>query len=93
MKYYVDGDGNYIGGYDSAPSGTVIEIKAPPDDGRQKWDGVKFLPHVKSIQQKIYELENSVTPRNYREFVMGVEYSIDKINKVEADIAILRAKL
>jgi hypothetical protein len=47
----------------------------------------------KTIQQQIDELENSVTPRNYREFVLGVQYSIDKINKVDADIELLRAKL
>ena len=45
------------------------------------------------IKHEITMLESSVTPRNYREFVMGNQYSIDKINKVEADIAILRAKL
>ncbi len=45
------------------------------------------------IKNEISMLENSVTPRNYREFVMGNQYSIDKINQVEADIAILRAKL
>jgi len=48
---------------------------------------------IKTIQQQIDELEGSVTPRNYREFVLGVKYSIDKINKVDADIELLRAEL
>ncbi len=47
----------------------------------------------RTIQQKIDDLENSVTPRNYREFVLGVQYSIDKINKVDAAIELLRAEL
>ena len=59
-------------------------------DGEWVIDKIKS---EKSTQQKIDELENSVTPRNYREFVMGVQYSIDKINKVDADIELLRAEL
>ena len=46
-----------------------------------------------NIKYEIEMLENSVTPRNYREFVMGDQYSIDKINQVDEDIVILRAKL
>ena len=92
-KYYVDSDGNYIGSFEGAkpPSGS-IEIETPPNDARQKWDGSKFLP-FDDIQGQIEALESSVTPRNYRDFIMGNQYSIDKINKVESDIAILRAKL
>jgi len=57
-------------------------------------DGVFTTPVIeKTIQEKINELEKSVTKRNYREFVMGNQYSIDKINQVDADIVILRAKL
>lgn len=59
-------------------------------------DGDNFTspePAPKSIQQQIDGLENSVTKRNYREFVMGNQYSIDKINQIDADIAILRTKL
>jgi len=94
MKYYIDADNNYIGAFDGVnpPKGS-IEVPSPPGDARQKWDGNKFLPFEKSIQDQIDDLENSVTPRNYRDFVLGNQYSIDKINQVEADIAILRVKL
>lgn len=50
-------------------------------------------PETKSIQDQIDDLENTVTKRNYREFVMGNQYSIDKINQVDAEIAILRTKI
>lgn len=50
-------------------------------------------PEPKSIQQQIDDLESSVAPRNYREFVLGNQYSIDKINKVDADIELLRKGL
>lgn len=37
-KYFVDINGNYIGGFDGAspPIGS-IEVPNPPQDGRQKW--------------------------------------------------------
>lgn len=39
-KYYVDGNGKYIGGFDGAlpPTGSV-EVAFPPVDGRQTWNG------------------------------------------------------
>jgi len=93
-KYYVDPEGNYLGGWNGKCSVEgAIEVESAPDNAGQKWDGIKFLPFTKPIQEQIDDLENSVTKRNYREFVMGNQYSIDKINQVEADIAILRAKL
>jgi len=93
MKYYVNDSGDYLGGFDNNPPANSIEVDSAPDHAGQKWDGTKFLALVKPIQEQIDDLENSVTPRNYRDFVLGNQYSIDKINQVEADIAILRAKL
>lgn len=42
-KFYVDGDGNYIGGFDGAdpPSGS-IEVPAAPEDARQTWNGASW---------------------------------------------------
>lgn len=40
MKYYVDAEGNYLGGWDdplAAPGGS-IEVPFPPDDARRIWD-------------------------------------------------------
>lgn len=46
-KYYVDIDGNYLGGFSAGnqaiPVG-AIEVQFPPDHGWQKWDGVEWLP-------------------------------------------------
>ena len=92
-KYYVDSKGNYLGGWDGkCDVSGAIEVEVPPGNANQKWDGAKYLPFI-DVQREIDDLENSITKRNYREFVMGNQYSIDKINQVEADIAILRAKL
>jgi len=92
--------------YFKAEDGIVKQVICNPREGftgtnenvvcGMLFDGEVFTspaPEDKSIQQQIDDLENSVTKRNYREFVMGNQYSIDKINQVEADIVILRAKL
>lgn len=54
----------------------------------------------KTIQQKIVDLENSITERNKREYVKGLKYptderffySVKKIDKIDADIELLRAE-
>lgn len=46
-KYYVDDQGNYIGGFSgSPPPQGSIEVSTPPDNALQKWDGTKWLPYV-----------------------------------------------
>jgi len=66
----------------------------PSEEDQSKWSGEyeQFIEQQK-IYTQIEDLENSITPRNYREFVLGVKYSIDKINKVDAAIELLRAEL
>ena len=42
-KFFVDGAGKYLGGFDgTAPPKGAIEIPSPPADARQVWDGQKF---------------------------------------------------
>ena len=44
-RFFVDADGQYIGGFDGAdPPPGAIEVPAPPDDARCKWDGSDWLP-------------------------------------------------
>lgn len=46
--YYCDAEGNYLGGFQGdtgmVPDGAV-EVP-PPMDGRDKWDGEKWIPYV-----------------------------------------------
>lgn len=37
MKYYIDIDGNYLGGWDSNPPNGAIEVETAPSDARSKW--------------------------------------------------------
>jgi len=52
-----------------------------------------YVEPEKTAQQQMEDLEASITHRNYRGFVSGDQYAIDKISKVDAQIDILRAKL
>ena len=58
-------------------------------------------PEPKPIQHKIDELESTITERNKREYVKGLKYPTDerffystkKVDKVDADIELLRVEL
>jgi hypothetical protein len=44
-KYYVDSQGNYLGGYSEGNPAipvNAIEVAAPPPHGWQKWNGVSW---------------------------------------------------
>lgn len=49
MKYYVDADGKYLGGWDANPPEGAVEVPFPPDDARQKWHGSEWLPHIVAL--------------------------------------------
>lgn len=57
-KYFVDIEGNYLGGFDGAnpPEGS-IEIDSPPLHGLDKWDGKQWIIH---------------NPPDLESFVLGV---------------------
>lgn len=59
-RYFVTGNGTYIGGYEGAePPTGAIEVPTAPQDARQIWDGVAWgpIPPTPIL---------SVTPRQFR---------------------------
>lgn len=43
-KYAVDADGKYLGGFAGAPvPDGATEVAAPPENGRDTWDGAKWI--------------------------------------------------
>ena len=47
IKYFVDSEGNYLGGFDgSKPPKDSIEVSCPAH-GLDTWNGVKWIPHVR----------------------------------------------
>ncbi|MBL4795943.1 MAG: hypothetical protein JKY50_00865 [Oleispira sp.] len=87
----IDTDPSVKNFFEPTPEGYV---KAYTDEGLPYNELISiYVAPEKTIQQQIDDLENSVTKRNYREFVLGNQKSIDKISKVEADIELLRAEL
>lgn len=49
--------------------------------------------HNEVIKREIEEEENKITARNIRGALLGIEYDINEINKIENKIAELRVKL
>ena len=44
MKYFVDEQGRYLGGWDQGRPDGGIEVQAPPEDARMTWDGEAWQP-------------------------------------------------
>ena len=42
MKFYVDEQGRYLGGWDANPPAGAIEVPYPPADARQPWLGDRW---------------------------------------------------
>lgn len=58
-KFYVDLDGNYIGGFQGCiPGVECVEVDSPPDDVRQKWDfvGYVWLPIERPAEELMVEV-------------------------------------
>lgn len=53
MKYYIDVDGNYLGGWDQNPPESAIEVPFAPEDARQKWIGNGYSPVPIAVPQQI----------------------------------------
>lgn len=79
-KYYIDANGNYIGGFDGAePPAGSSEVTIPPENARCKWNGLSWIDdHNQSINEQILALEaaNPISHRTMREFILGVSQVI-----------------
>ncbi len=46
-KFFVDPEGNYLGGFAGAkPPAGGIEVASPPEHGRDIWDGNTWISHL-----------------------------------------------
>lgn len=68
-------------------------------DVEQAYNGVWYLAGYApgkpepTIQERIQELENSITKRNLRAALLGDEYALNKIKDIEQQIEELRKQL
>lgn len=53
MKYYVDAQGAYLGGWDSSPPVGAIEVPDAPEDARQVWGGAQWGEAQPSVPQSV----------------------------------------
>lgn len=66
----------------------------------QAYNGTWYLkgycpaePQEDVIKKQIAELENQITPRNFRGAILGDEFALNKITQIEEQIAQLREQL
>jgi hypothetical protein len=78
-KYYVDDEGNYIGGFDGAePPAGAIEVPEAPADARQKWSGdgwsaapLSLADYENAIQHLV---DTTATEKMFRDGVTLASY-------------------
>lgn len=75
MKYYVDAEGEYLGGWDANPPAGAIEVPTAPEDARQIWDGEVWgwpQPMLEeAIAAKLAELDDY----RWQMEISGVEFA------------------
>ena len=58
--YYMDTDGNYIGGFDGGAGpadDTAIKIDNPPPDARMRWNGTTWVDNAELIVERTKRAE------------------------------------
>lgn len=69
MKYYVDEQGNYLGGWSDNPPSGAIEVPSAPDDARRVWDGDKWDGFRLTFQEALKSVN------------LAYQSDVDKFNK------------
>lgn len=90
MKYFVDGQGRYLGSWDANPPVGVIEVPFPPADARQIWTGAGWGAlgiTPKRIAARRYEAEVGGITLN------GVRVDTDDRSKLLINGAALEATI
>jgi hypothetical protein len=90
MKYYIDNDGNYIGGWDSNPPDGLIEVPLPPDDANQIWNfqskswSLIKISYQKALEQISLKFQSDVDSFNRAFSVAGMLNGNSQSNKQAA---------
>ncbi|MER9506046.1 hypothetical protein [Mesorhizobium sp. M0579] len=81
-KYFVDGNGAYLGGFDGAePPDNSIEVPEAPGDARQVWGGSSW-----SEVEALLDIPETISDRQFFQGLALPPYSI--ITKAEALAAV-----
>ena len=90
IKYYVDSQGNYLGGFDSSPPSGAIEVPEAPLHASQKWSKNGWSGISLSKDEQISAIESNITSRWLRMAPLGDSYAILKLQEIEDQIEIIR---
>lgn len=72
MRYFVDEEGRYLGGWDANPPAGAIEVPSAPSDARQLWNG--------NIWSGIPVSAEAVAARRYAAEIAGITINGLQIN-------------
>lgn len=59
MKFYVDAQGNYLGGWDENPPAGAIEVPFPPLSARDVWDGQAWQESPAEVRRARLQANNA----------------------------------
>ncbi len=96
MKYYIDDQNHYLGGWDDNPPAGAREVPLPPDDARQPWLGDHWGPVPISLQGHIAAAQNlldsSAQAYGYDSIASAVTYAEEPaVPKFQAEGQAFRA--
>lgn len=79
MKYYIDVNGTYLGGWDDNPPGDSVEVEAPPpSNADQPWLFPGWGPSPGQLR-KVEDDWRAIEMPIARENVTAIEFGDDKI--------------
>lgn len=96
MRFFVDEQGNYLGGWDTGYPANAVEVPNPPDDVRQPWLGDHWGPVPVSLQGHIDAVQHLLDSRaqayGYDSIASAVTYAEEPaVPKFQAEGQAFRA--
>lgn len=100
-RYFVDAQGNYLGGFDgSEPPAGSVEVLSPPADGRQKWNGSQWLASPEADAELVLkqQIDAEFTAANLDAWIiqflaMTPDEARDYVNNNGATLAAVRTNV
>jgi hypothetical protein len=90
IKYYVDFEGKYIGGFEGSIPESGIEVPTPPNHGLEIWNGSSWDDRILSKDEQIAAIESTATARWLRMGPLGDAIALAELQNIEDQIEVIR---